>query len=87
MSAINLYNVVNVDESTPNTNCNGKYEGEEWRCYSIQNLYPFLQGRYLIISSEYDALNIEEFLNISCLVEGVSGFSLKGCSSDEMAYI
>ena len=56
-------------------------------CIFLQNLYPFIRGKFMIINSEYDAWAIPNLMKIPCLKEGVSGFTLSNCSKDEMDYI
>ena len=32
----NLFSVANIDEKTPNSLCNKRFVGEEWKCFSIE---------------------------------------------------
>jgi O-palmitoleoyl-L-serine hydrolase len=83
----NLFKVANVDEQSPNLECNKRYPGEEWRCILVEYAYPFIRGRMLVLSSEYDSWAIQYFVQLDCLKDGVSGFTLSGCNASELALI
>jgi O-palmitoleoyl-L-serine hydrolase len=83
----NIYKVANTDESTPVAGCNAAHPGQEWKCLFIENSYPFITGKFMIINSEYDAYSIPNILGFGCLRKGVSGETLTHCSQKELAYI
>lgn len=41
----------------------------------------------MLINSEYDSWAIQNILNISCLAQGQSEYTLSKCSEQEIAYI
>ena len=41
----------------------------------------------MVINSEYDAWAIPNLMRIPCLKQGVSGFTLSGCSKEQLTYI
>lgn len=47
----NVYAVANIDESTPSTECNKHFPGEEWKCIFLEYSYPFIEGRFMVINS------------------------------------
>ena len=59
--------IANLDESTPSTECNKNHAGAEWMCIFLQNAYPFIRGKFMIINSEYDAWAIPNLMKIPCL--------------------
>ena len=83
----NLFTLSNVDEASPSAECNQHYPGEEWKCWAIEIIYPYIKGRYMIINSEYDAYTIPNILKIKCLKNGTSGETLSKCNKTELDYI
>jgi hypothetical protein len=83
----NLYKVANIDEKTPNEICNRFKEGEEYKCFFMENLFTSLQGRILMIASQYDSEAIPTLLNINCLKNGATGKTLSGCNTTQIANI
>jgi hypothetical protein len=53
----------------------------------VEYSYPYIPGRFMVLNSEYDSWGILYFLQINCLKDGVSGFTLSGCNSTELEYI
>jgi hypothetical protein len=82
-----LFKVSNANAFTPLTSCNSRFEGEEYRCLFLQNSFAFVQGRFMIINSQYDEVGLEEGVGINCLKNGVSGKTLSNCSSTELKFI
>ena len=78
----NIYAVANIDEPTPNAECTKNMAaGEEWKCTFVEYAFPYIQGRFMIINSEYDAFTIPNLLQIKCLTNGTSGQTLTQCKS------
>ena len=83
----NIYTLANADESTPLEECNKHNAGAEWKCLLIENAYPYIQGRFMVLGSQYDTYAIQEILRIDCLKTGTAWWTLEGCSDSELAYI
>lgn len=49
-----LMSIAHVTQQTPLTECNKQYPGEEWKCIFSEVNYPYLNGKYLFLNSEYD---------------------------------
>lgn len=80
---INLFKISNVDEHTPLNICNAFYNGTEWKCLFVQYSYASIEGRLLLINSEYDSYAIPNILGINCLKAGKSGETLSSCTATE----
>lgn len=53
----------------------------------MEVLFTSLEGRILLINSQYDSAAISDILDIKCLKNGTSGKTLSGCSSNDMSNI
>jgi hypothetical protein len=53
----------------------------------MEVLFTSLEGRILLINSQYDSEAIPDLLDIKCLKNGTSGKTLSGCNSSELANI
>jgi len=76
-----LYKLSNTHEKTPNDYCNRAKEGEEYKCLFLETLFGSVEGRMMIIHSQYDSAGIPLALGINCLKNGISGSTLSGCNS------
>jgi len=83
----NIYTLANANEGTPLDECNKHNAGAEWKCLLIENAYPYIQGRFLAISSQYDTYAIQDILKVNCLKTGTAWWTLEGCSDTNMAYL
>ena len=69
----NIYSLANLNGQTPNEACNNYYPKEEWKCFLYEYSYASVEGRKLIINSEYDAWAIPNIQKIKCLKIGKTG--------------
>jgi hypothetical protein len=76
-----LYKLSNTDEKPPNNYCNRAKAGEEYKCFFLEVLFTSLEGRVMIIHSQYDSTTIPLVLTINCIKNGTSGSTLSGCNS------
>lgn len=53
----------------------------------MEVLFTSLEGRILLINSQYDAVAIPDILDIDCFKNGTSGMTLDGCSPSQLANI
>ena len=83
----NLFKLSNTDEKTPSPRCNSQFEGEEYKCFFIENIYSSLEGRILLVQSQYDSTLIPLGLNINCIQKVTIGHSLATCTPEEMGHI
>jgi O-palmitoleoyl-L-serine hydrolase len=49
-----LFQISNADAKSPIQICNDKYKGEEYKCLFLQYSFTSIQGRLMLINSEYD---------------------------------
>ena len=82
-----MFRLANADEKTPNTVCNNFKAGEEYKCFFLEVLFTSLQGRILLIGSQYDSEAIPDILDIKCLSDGSSGKTLINCNGNQMSNI
>lgn len=53
----------------------------------MEVLFTSIQGRILVIGSQYDSEAIPGILDIKCLTNGTSGKTLTGCSGNQILNI
>jgi hypothetical protein len=68
-----LYQISNQNVKTPLESCNKYYEGEEYKCFFLENAYPFVESRLILINSEYDAWNLRYGMDLECFYQEYSG--------------
>ena len=83
----NMFKITNIDEKTPNNLCNNFKHGEEYKCLMMEILFTSIQGKTLLINSQYDSEAIKMLLDTNCLKNGTSGYTLEGCSDNQKANI
>ena len=76
----NLFSIVNAEEKTPNTLCNSRFVGEEWKCFSVENSFCSIAPRTLLLDSQYDEFAISQIMRITCVVNGTVGGTMANCS-------
>lgn len=85
---VNTYKIANVDESTPQVECNAVHKSEEWKCLFIENTVGVLKGKYLVVNSQYDSWAIPNIIEVKCLKSSmVGGQTLSNCSKTDLAHI
>ena len=83
----NLFRVSNADEATPNNVCNNFKRGEEYKCLMMEVLFSSLEGRVMLINSQYDSEAIPDILDIKCITNGTQGQTLAACTPADLANI
>lgn len=83
-----LFQISNVDAKSPINLCNDKFPGEEYKCIFLQNAFTSIQGRLMLINSEYDEVGLEK-MGITCLKDTdlTKGKTLANCNATELSFI
>ena len=81
----NMLKIANVDEVNPFILCTLRNEGEEWRCFKLDETYYYLNFPVFWIDSQYDRITVEKALEIDC-VSKTNG-SLSQCSDAQRIYL
>jgi hypothetical protein len=68
--------VANANEKSPLTLCNLVFPNEEYRCLFIENVFTAVEGKVLLVNSQYDSEAIPNLLDINCLQKGKEGYTL-----------
>ncbi len=67
--------------------CNTKYANQEYLCFFFQYAYVYFKARTLVINSEYDSWVIQKALQVPCLTNGTSEYTLGTCSPAQLQFI
>ena len=84
----NIFKVSNGQEATPNEGCNNANKGSEWKCFFMENLYPHLKGKFMVINSQANAYDLAKLDFEKCLKrKGTSKSSVQKCSFAQVNYV
>lgn len=83
-----LFQISNADAKSPIDLCNHKFPGEEYKCLFLQYSFTSIQGRLMIVNSEYDEVGLEG-IGTTCLknTDRTKGKTLANCNATELSYI